>query len=78
MHLMSTQSVQIAEQGRGKLVLVPVIFVVLRIWGTIRFILFASSAHSPTVFKDVMITLQVRISVRMMPNSRTIYRVILN
>lgn len=59
MHLMSTQSVQIAEQGRGKLVLVPVIFVVLRIWGTIRFILFASSAHSPTVFKDVMITLQL-------------------
>jgi hypothetical protein len=56
---MSTQSVQIAQQGRGKLVLVPLIFVVLRIWGTIRFLLFAFSADPPQHFKEVMLTLQV-------------------
>jgi hypothetical protein len=57
---MSTQSVQLAQQGRGKLALVPVIFVVLRIWGTIRFLLFAASVKPPHAFKEVMLTLQVR------------------
>ncbi len=65
MHLMSTQSVQLAQQGRGKLALVPVIFVVLRIWGTIRFLLFAAEADPPHAFKEVMLTLQVR----MMPHN---------
>ncbi|XP_028412575.1 G-protein coupled receptor 157-like [Dendronephthya gigantea] len=59
MHLMSTQSIQIALQGRGKLSLVPIIFVILRIWGTIRFILFAASANPPHVFREVMVTLQI-------------------
>ena len=57
---MSMQSLQIAQQGRGKLALVPVIFVLLRIWGTTRFILFAVSATPPYNFRKVMLTLQVR------------------
>ena len=67
MHLMSTHSVLIAQQGRGKLTLVPLIFVVLRIWGTIRFLLFAFDAHPPCLFKKIMLTLQV---IRL-PNNNT-------
>ena len=59
MHLTSTNSVMIAERGRGKLTLVPLIFVVLRIWGTIRFLLFAFSADPPYLFKKIMLTLQL-------------------
>lgn len=60
-HLMSSQSVEIAQQGGKKLALVPVIFVALRIWGTIRFLIFAFSADIPNILNEILTTLQVSI-----------------
>ena len=60
MHIMSMKSVQIAKQGRGKLALVPVIFVVLRIWGTIRFLFYACHYKvDHATIRHILLTLQV-------------------
>ena len=57
---MSTQSIQIAESGVKKLVFVPVIFVFLRIWGTIRFfLLIIPRVDVPEKVDEVLGTLQV-------------------
>ncbi|XP_046849154.1 G-protein coupled receptor 157-like [Xenia sp. Carnegie-2017] len=58
-HLMSTKSLQVAEKGRGKLAFVPVIFVILRIWGTLRFLLYACSLKPPSSLEHIFVTLQV-------------------
>ena len=66
---MSPQSIQIAEQGVRKLALVPIIFVLLRIWGTIRFILFAANVwqtyrtgSAADYIQQILFTVQVRLS----------------
>ena len=66
---MSPQSIQIAEQGVRKLALVPIIFVLLRIWGTIRFTLFAANVcqtnrtgSAPYFIQQILFTVQVRLS----------------
>ena len=42
---LSNESVQAGEQGLKKLAFAPILFVLLRIWGTIRFFIFCSNGE---------------------------------
>lgn len=58
---MSDESVRAGKQGQRKLALAPMLFVLLRIWGTIRFFIYCSTNGpiSNEVVDDILVILHV-------------------
>lgn len=58
---LSSESSQAAIQGKRKLILAPVLYVLLRMWGTIRFIMFWSddNIHAKGHLSEFLLTCHV-------------------
>ena len=51
-----SEATQTALRGKKKLIWAPVLFVLLRIWGTIRFLLFCFGINNQTwIFKAIIV-----------------------
>jgi len=66
-HLLQRHSLNAARYTDKKIVLIPLLFILLRIWGTIRFFLLLHSdtlsyANQLNFFEIALLYLQVRIS----------------
>jgi len=66
-HLLQRHSLNAARYTDKKIVLIPLLFILLRIWGTIRFFLLLQSdtlsyANQLNFFEIALLYLQVRIS----------------
>lgn len=57
---LSSKTIMTAKSVNMKFILIPVSFILLRIWGTIRFILYAANkAYTDDTFSVVLLILQV-------------------
>lgn len=58
-HQMSDESIEAGKQGQRKLAWAPILFVVLRIWGTIRFFMYSFQAPSDNTVDYPLLILHI-------------------
>lgn len=74
---MSDEAIQTALQGERKFTVVPILFVFLRLWGTIRFFIYciSPSASLDTTLNKVLLICHVSIFFKQCFNSYLIFTV---